>query len=438
MKNSVLLASLWLGVLASGAFAAEVSVKGNINETVDASNNYFLSNSPSGYTVRPSSSIYLGALAATPTTRYALDSYYSYYKYFGPGAKDTSLAWGAPASEKFRIDHTTALSKYYFAASWDRSDAATAALQQTGTAIGRGTIDTFKVDGGVTRELTHTDSISWSAHGTTVSYTDPSQTPYFDYATNGAWTHRLSPTTTLTNSVNFDLFAADNPAHSQRLFWDIRTGLQSQLSNRLSFNGSIGMDFANAYQNGAVPSNIPTGASTFQQKVGAANSWVGDIALRYNLLPTTIVSLNATQAITPTIFGSLQKINSIGLSLNHDINHSANLAVLTQFSHIKSSETATVGATSSDVFTASARYGYKLTREWRTNLSYTYSQRNDQAGLVRSSMISFGLIRDFTLFGKPPEAVQKTPSELAHEDQMRAVQALPNLGPNFVPNLLPY
>jgi hypothetical protein len=309
--------------------------------------------------------------------------------------------------------------------SWDRSDVATTALQQTGTAAGRGSIDTFKVVGGVKRDLTRTDSISWSANVTKAVYTDPNQSPYVDYSTNAAWIHRLGPTTSLTNSVNFDWLMVDNVSSSQRLFWNPMTALQSQLSKRLSFNGAVGYAFVNAYDNGVAQPAIPTGATTFQQQTGASSDWVGNALLNYQLLNTTKVSLTATKSIVPTVTGQLELVESIGSTLTHDINHYSSLTFLAQFSHLKTAVIATTGATASDVFTASANYGYKLTREWRTNLSYTYSQRNDQTGLARSSTVLFRLTRDFTLFGKPPEAVQKTPSELAQEDLARAQQALP-------------
>ena len=430
MKISVSVASLCLGVFASGAFAAEVSINGHLDESVEASNNYFLTNAPSGYTLKSLSAINLDVLAATPTTRYLLDSNYSYYKYFGPGAADAGgLTWGTPASEKFSIDHTSALSKYNFAMSWDRSDVATTALQQTGSAAGRGSIDTFKVDGGVKRDLTRTDSISWSANVTKAVYTDPNQSPYVDYSTNAAWIHRLGPTTSLTNSVNFDWLMVDNVSSSQRLFWNPMTALQSQLSKRLSFNGAVGYAFVNAYDNGVAQPVIPTGATTFQQQTGASSDWVGNALLNYQLSNTTKVSLTAAKSIVPTVFGQLQNSESIGSTLSYDINHYSSLTFLSQFSHIKTAAIATTGATASDVFTASANYGYKLTREWRTNLSYTYSQRNDQAGLARSSTVLFRLTRDFTLFGKPPEVVQKTASELAQQDLARAQQALPTFIP---------
>ena len=68
MKTSVVMTSLCLGVLASGAFAAEVSIKGNVSQTIDGSNNYFLSSTPSGYTIRSLSAINLDLMAKTPTT----------------------------------------------------------------------------------------------------------------------------------------------------------------------------------------------------------------------------------------------------------------------------------------------------------------------------------------------------------------------------------
>ena len=247
MKRTVLVAISSLGVFASGAFAADVSIKGRIDETFEASDNYFLTNSPRGYTARSLSAANLNFLAATPVTRYRLDTNYSYYKYFGPGAQDTTLTWGTPADARFSIEHNPdKLTKYDFGVSWQRSDVATTALQQIGRAIGRGTIDTYKADAAVTREISRLDTLSLSGSATTVSYTDPAQTPYTDYTTRVGWNHRLTPTTTVINAVSMDWFIAENTAHTQRLFWNPTTGLQSQLSNRLTLNATIGWAFVNA------------------------------------------------------------------------------------------------------------------------------------------------------------------------------------------------
>src|ERR1017187_104228 len=305
--------SLCLGVVASGAFAADVSIKGNVSETVDASNNYFLTNTPSGSTVRSSTAGTLDVLARTSTTQYLLDSHYSYYRYFGPGAADAgSLVWGTPASATSRIDHTTELAKYNIAASWTRADAATTQLAQSGVASGRGSTNTYSVKGGVTRGLGRIDSVSWTANASTVSYTDPTQTPYVDVTTMASWNHNLTQTTTFTNSVSFDWFSEDNSVKSQRLFWKLMTGLQSKLSSRLSFTGHVGLGFVNSYQNGDAQPIIPSGP--FQPQVGTGNGWLGDIALNYDLLKTTTVSLTAAHAITPLITGQLQLSDTVGLA----------------------------------------------------------------------------------------------------------------------------
>jgi len=436
VKRSVLLAPLCLGALASSAFAAAVSIKANLSETADASDNYFLSGSPIGYTVKSLSAINLHTLAATPTTRYLLDSKFSYFKYLGPGAKDRSLTWGTPLSEKFSVDHTTPLSKYNVAASWTRIDVQTAALAQTGVASGRGSQDNYAVTGGVTRQLSHLDSLSWTTTGSTVSYSDPSQTPYVDYSSTVSWNHRLTPTTTLTQSLNFDWFFADDAGNTQRLMWTPKTGVQSQLSKRLNFTGSVGLFFLNAYQNATTPSlvssifqNVPGATPSgrgFHQQPGTANGWLANMVLNYKLSADTQVKLTATHATSPTVFGELQQIESIGSTLNYDINHSSNLAISAQFSRTKSGGNGATTGTESEFFTASANYSYTLTRQWRTNLTYTYRQRSDQTGRARANTILFRLVGDFTLFGKPPTIV-KTPSELAQEDLARAQLVFPGL-----------
>ena len=431
MKTSVVMASLCLSALASGAFAADVSIKGNVSETVEASNNYFLSNTPSGYTIKSLSAINLDFMARTPTTRYLLDTNYSYYKYFGPGAADAGgLTWGTPASATFSIDHTTELAKYNIAASWTRADAAQTQLTQSGTVTAHGSINTYNVNGGVTRDLGRNDSISWTAQASTVSFTDPAQTPYVDVTSTIGWNHSLSQTTTLTNSVNFDWFSQDNSANSQRLMWRFMSGLQSQLSQLLTFNGNVGLVFSNAYQNGNAQSPIPPippippGVTPFQLQVGAGHGWVGDVGLTYRLLKDTSVSLTAAQAIIPTFTGQLQQTESIGMSLIHTINQFSNLVFSTQYAQSSSPGQIGQAVTALDSFSASVSYGYQLTREWRTNLSYTY---RDNVGLATSSTVLFALSRDFTVLGNPT-AIDQAAQERA---RARVKQSVGQVFPGF-------
>ena len=152
-----------LGVLASGgALAAEVAIKGNVIETLEASDNYFLSAKPLGNTAKSNTQGTLNFFTGTPDTSYFLDTNYSYYNYYGPGAAETSQTWGTQNNVNFRAIHVTELDKFNFAASWSRSDAAVTQLAQTGVANARGSINTYDVNAGVTHDLGRLDTISWT------------------------------------------------------------------------------------------------------------------------------------------------------------------------------------------------------------------------------------------------------------------------------------
>ena len=433
MNKVAILAIIGAGVCASGVRAADVSIKGNASETLQASDNYFLLNKPSGPLVTSTTAGTLDVLAQTPTTNYLLNTNFSYYKYFGPGTADTSTTWGTPASATFSIDHTQQLTKYNLAASWNRADVATTQLAQTGVASGKGSINTFSLNGGLTHDLSRIDTISWTTQASKVEFTDPSQFPYIDVTTTAAWKHDISTTISLNNFVSFDWFSEDDPAQSQRLFWKFMTGLDSRLSPRLTFTGHVGIGFVNSYQTASVQSIIPPGLpgiAPFQPAGGAGNSIIADAALTYQLFKTTKVSLTAAQAIVPTTFGQLQKNDTIGFTIAHDINQLSNVSFSTQFAFTPATQGNSVftGQTgNSEFFSASVNYGYKLTREWRTNLSYTYSERDDQSGTARSNTVLLSLSRDFTLMGNPT-AINEAERERARQ---RAQQTVGYVFPGF-------
>ena len=436
MRILVILTSLGTSILASSAFAADVSVKGSASQTLDASNNYFLVNSPAGPTIKSLTAGTLDILARTPTTNFLLDTNYSYYKYFGPGAVDSSPMFGTPASATFSVDHTEQLTKYNAAVSWSRFDTAQTNLAQTGFATGRGSIETVSANGGIAHDLSRTDSLTWTTQVSKVTFTDPTQFPYVDLASTAGWQHTVSPTTNLNSFVSFDWFSQDNPAQSQRLFWKLMTGLDSKLSSRLTFTGHVGIGFVNSYQTGNQQSNSSSLAiisspeataigSTpfFQPQVGTGSSILADAALSYQLLKTTKVVLTAAQAVVPTTFGQLQKSDVVGINIAHDINQWSSLSFSAQFSFIPASQGSSLfgGQTgSSEFFSASVGYSYQLAREWRSNLSYTYRERKDNTGIARSSTVSFALVRDFTLLGNPT-AINQAEKERARERERQSI-----------------
>jgi len=416
VNRSVILACICLGASATGALAADFSAKGSLSETTEGSDNYFLVPTPSGTTLKSLSDLKLDFLARTPTTRYLLDADYSYYRYFGRGDEDTTLTHGAPASASFRIDHTTELAKYNLSASWSRQDLASTLLTQTGAASANGTIDTYTVNGGVTRDIGRADSITLSTQASKAEYTDSTQTPYSDVTTTGTWNHLLSPTTTWITTATSDWFMGEDPQSTQRLFWQIMTGFKSQLTHRLTLTANAGEAFSNAYERNPMAPSVIT---SFQIQPGAAKSWVANAALNYQVLPKTTVSWTVAQAITPTILGDLQKTDSIGLTLNHAINDWSDLSFSTSRSH-----TLSLG-TEADFFTAQVGYGYKWTREWRTRVSYTYRQSFSTTGLARSNTVLLSLTYDFTLLGNPTAIDQAEKERTRERDQKSLGEVFP-------------
>jgi hypothetical protein len=371
----------------------------------------------------------LNFLALTPTTRYLLNTNFSYFKYFGPGAADTNPTFGTPASANFSIVHLTELDRYNFAASWSRSDAAVTQLTQSGVATAHGSINTFNASGGVTHDLGRNDTISLTALASTVSFTDPTQTPYKDVSPTIFWVHTVSPTTSWTNSVNFDWFSQDNAANSQRLMWRLTTGVQSQLSPRLSINGDFGWVFANAYENGNAAASTATpfiaGVTPFTPLIGAGNGWFGDVGLSYRLLKDTSVYFNAAHAIIPLFTGQLQLSETLGAGFSHQVNQASTWSVFASYGQSSSPGQIgqSVGALS-DFFSIGINYSYQLAREWRTNMSYTFRENIGQA---KANMVLFSLSRDFTLMGNPT-AISQAEQERSRQ---RARQSIGQIFPGF-------
>ena len=111
---------------------------------------------------------------------------------------------------------------------------------------------------------------------------------------------------------------------------------------------------------------------------------VGLGSLNYLLLKNTSVTLSAAHLIVPTSFGQLQKTTTAGLTVSHDINYWSNVAVSANFAHTDSNTLVSTGP--ADFFSAQIAYSYRLARDWRTRLSYTYRQRDDDTGTARANV----------------------------------------------------
>src|SRR5689334_21646775 len=192
------MAAICFGIFVPRAFAADVAIKGSIGETLEGSDNYFLSNSPIGSTFKSLTSLNFDVLARTPGWQFLLSSNVGYYRYFGDGASQTSPEGGWTINETFRIDHTTDLARYFATLSYNRADVASTQLRESGVVTKCGTINTLSAAVGVTYDIKRIDSISWSGQYTKTGYTNSTLSPYNDYSTSLAWIRLLFPRTTWT------------------------------------------------------------------------------------------------------------------------------------------------------------------------------------------------------------------------------------------------
>ncbi len=395
MKKSLSIAAICFGIFVPGAFAADVAIKGSIGETLEGSDNYFLSNSPIGSTFKSLTSLNFDVLARTPGWQFLLSSNVGYYRYFGDGASQTSPEGGWPITETFRIDHATDLARYFATLSYNRADVASTQLRESGVVTNSGTIDTLSAAGGVTYDINRIDSISWTGQYTNTGYTNSTLSPYNDYSTSLAWIRLLDPRTTWTTTLSFDWFDSENLTSSQRLFWQIMTGVRSQLTRRLTVMASVGVGFVNAWNNGLAVPLLPGNA--FQ--TGAATSWQGSAIVNYRLFSTTNIFVSGAHLIVPTSDGHLQKTTTAGFGVAQDINAWSRLTFFADYAHTASGTN--LLTSNADFFSAGVAYSYQFARDWNSRLSYTYRVRDDNTGTAQSSTVLLSLVYNFNLIGKP-------------------------------------
>ena len=395
MKKPVYASLLLLGFAASAAYAAELTISGNVSQTLSASDNYFLNNHPAGPTYDSTTALGLNFLARTPLTDYRLDTHISYFTYFGEGAADTTQKTGAPMGANFNVDHRSdPLTRWNAGVSWERVDVAGAQLLQSGTSTATGFQDTSTAHASVTRDLTALDTVSLLAMGSNATYTAPGQTPYNDANALATWIHHFSPLLTWNNSLYFDSFFAQDTAETQRLFWRANSGLEMTVSPRLKTHAAFGWVFAHSYATADVAA-APLSSGLFQ--TGAGNLPVWDIGLTYDLTKTASAVLSFNRAVTPTITGQLQEGTGVQGGITNQVNAYSSYSVTSSFSHLNGG----IGSTASDLFTATAGYSYRFTKELRGTASYTFTTRHDDTGVARSNTFLVSLTRNFTVLPGP-------------------------------------
>ena len=124
---------------------------------------------------------------------------------------------------------------------------------------------------------------------------------------------------------------------------------------------------------------------------------LADMELTY-LLKSSQLSLFASQSIAPGTLGDAQKAATIGLALRQEINPWSSLSLLGTFSQFTVLNiVATPSSSMRDLFSASATYSYRLSRELQMQVTYKFLHRIDDTGSANSNGILLRVAHEYPI-----------------------------------------
>jgi hypothetical protein len=387
MKKAILI-GLCVGVSASGAMAAEWSAKTRFNQSAETSDNRALNPDPDGATYLFTSRLRLDTIALTPTTSLEFNADVSYQNLSGPGADQNASPTDNSLGFKFgnKLDEIT---EYNLAGYWQRQDATSAQLADTGIVIVGGDINTFVLEGGLNRKLNPWDEIRWSTRGTLVDFNQAPGSNFTDLLSTAAWVSRITKSTQMINSLQFELLDQDAPANTQSMIGRLQTGVETAFWRDLSFKGSVGVSVQNTKQD---TNAFGTGPAESETDVDA----LADLQLIYLPMASTQLIFSASHWTGPNVLGQVESRTVLGAALGQAINRLSNLWLRTEYTgQIPMVDLFEDGDTS--YLRATVDYDYRLSPEWIAQLSYRFAHRNDEEASANSNTLFFSAVYESTI-----------------------------------------
>lgn len=344
-------------MLPEAVLAVDWSIHSTQSETIEYSDNLFLSPKPIGGTLASFSTISANAEARTPTSKFDFDSFANYNKYWGPGADalptTETLAFGFKGH--YETIGKNPFDRTFLEGGFHQQSAAFALLGELGVVTPvTGAIDTVNVGGGLDRSLSARDSVSLSANSTRTSY-EPSSAgiAFTDTSATGSWSHHLSPLTTAVVSSNAERVDFQNAFGTNVLILRNQAGFDTSISPLLSFHGMWGV------------ANVETDNTGVGTGSASSAGFITDMLLTYKALKDTTFTLAGSQKIGPTVVGSLVKTSSVRASMIHLINSYSTLTVSADAFENTSTST-------SQFASASVSYSRTFARNWTASLTYRF------------------------------------------------------------------
>lgn len=383
--------------MASASPAAEWSATTSLSETFEVNDNFFLATNPKGTLYGSTSALFVDLSAKTPTSRYILNGDFAYIHYMGPGAADTPLTTLTQSGVSLTAEYSghQPSDRLSVVTSWRRQDIATAQINDIGVATAQGEISTITVANNFTKQLSAVDTLTFGVTASTVEPTGSNAQPYRNLTFGPTWTRGLNSITDWVSLVDLSWTVRDDASKSDTKLTRVMTGFHLQPTSRLKVTASVGLGVVNS--TGVDPTASLFGPSiagfgTVQE--GGGSVFVGYLAdglAVYQLSNTMDLTATASHAVTPGVLGELSLRTSAGLGVTQRVNNSSSISVKSEWTK------ATAPGANSEFWTVGTAYEKRLSREWRTNLSYLHRERTASLQSVSSNAFIFVLARDVTL-----------------------------------------
>lgn len=368
----------------SAGLAADWSLRSTLSQTVELNDNQFLRTMLAGGSLGSYTTVSANAAARTPTSLFTLDGSVNYQKYWGPGTD------GIPQTESlsnsisahYETFGKESADRNYLDVNWQRQPTAFALLRDFGVLTSAtGDIDTTTLSGGIDRWVTASDFATVSVRSSLTSFDPPGGgTPFTDSSVKGTWRHKLSGTTSLIASSEFEWLSFQSNPKSNLMIVREMGGIDSELSPLLTFHGAAGVAYLRSQGGGsAVLPGQSLGTSTSSPS-GDTSGFLMDLLLTYRVLKSTTLTLAADQTIGPTFIGALNQQSTLRAGIIQEINSRSTLS-------LAADATRQIAAGSADFFSGSATFSYVLARDWQAQFSYRYLHRNGTSGFGGSPFI---------------------------------------------------
>lgn len=386
--TEVILIGVCFVLAAPAAFAGDWSAKARFNQNVEASDNRALDPDPAGATYLFTSRVRLDAITVTPTMALELNADLSYQNLTGPGAFQNSSP--TDNSLGFKLDNKLdAITSYNFGGYWQRQDATTAQLADTGIVIVTGDINTFMLEGGVNRKLNPWDSLQWSARGTVVDFSTSPGSSFTDWLTTLAWVTQATKSTQLATSLQLEVVEHGEPNNTQALIGRLQTGFESAFTHDLTVKGSVGAGLQRTSQD-------TNAFGTADPESDISANALADAQIIYLPMQNSQFILSASHWTGPNVLGQIETRTIFGAAWRQAINHLSNISLRTEYTgQLPIVDLFEDGDTG--YLRASVDYDYRLSPDWVALLSYRFAHRNDDEASANSNTVFFSAVYESTI-----------------------------------------